>query len=115
MATRDRLVLRNIYLYLVCLISLVITIFAAVNLVSALVELLYPDPGYPFYEPVKNAASDPADTVARVAAALNSARRQSILALVSAGTTLLIAVPVYFYHWRRVQRENKPVAEPAHD
>lgn len=115
MATRDRFLLRNIYLYLVCLISLVITIFAAVNLVSAVVELLYPDPGYSFYEPTMGSAPDPIGQAVRDAAALDSARRQAVLGLVSSGTMLLIAVPVYFYHWRRVQRENQHGTETAED
>lgn len=115
MATRDRFLLRNIYLYLVCLISLVITIFAAVNLVSAVVELLYPDPGYYLYEPIKDSAPDPLEQATREAAALDSARRQAVLGIVSSGTMLLIAVPVYFYHWRRVQRENQHGAEITQD
>lgn len=111
MATRDRFLLRNIYLYLVCLISLVIIIFATVNLVSGVVELLYPDPGYWYYEPVKvgDELIDAAEETRRQAAALDSARRQAVLGVVSAGTMLLIAVPVYFFHWRRVQRENQHV------
>ena len=115
MATRDRFLLRNIYLYLVCLISLVITIFAAVNLVGSVVELLYPDPGFFLYEPVPESVVDPVAKATRQAMAEDSARRQAVLGLVSSGTMLLIAVPVYFYHWRRVQRENRQDAEPAQD
>jgi hypothetical protein len=115
MATRDRFLLRNIYLYLVCLISLVITIFAAVNLVSAIVQLVYPDPGYYLYAPAHESGVDPAEQAAREAAALESANRQAVLSLVSAGTMLLIAVPVYLYHWRRVQRENRVLATEVQD
>ncbi len=115
MAMRDRFLLRNIYLYLVCLISLVITIFAAVNLVSAIVQLVYPDPGYYLYAPVKEPGVDPAEMAARESAALDSATRQAVLSLVSAGTMLLIAVPVYLYHWRRVQRENRVLTTEAQE
>ena len=115
MATRDRFLLRNIYLYLVCLISLVIAIFAAVNLVSAIVQLIYPDPGYYLYAPMTESGVDPAEQAAREAAALDSATRQAVLSLVSAGTMLVIAVPVYLYHWRRVQRENHALAADATD
>ena len=45
MAAQDRLTLRNVYLYLVCLITLVVSIFAAVQLVRSVVGLVYPDPG----------------------------------------------------------------------
>jgi len=110
MATRDRFLLRNIYLYLVCLISLVITIFAAVNLVNGVVQLLYPDPGYWYFEPARVDATD-VERAAREAAALDSAKRQTILGLVSAATMLLIAGPVYLYHWRRVEKENRYPAQ----
>jgi len=115
MAIRDRFLLRNIYLYLVCLISLVITIFAAVNLVTAVVQLLYPDPGFFLYEPVPESGVDPVAQAERQAIADDSARRQAVLGLVSSGTMLAIAVPVYLYHWLRVQRENRHDAEPAQD
>jgi hypothetical protein len=114
MATRDRFLLRNIYLYLVCLISLVIIIFATVNLVNGVVQLLYPDPGYWYSEPIKISGDELVDQAAQAqqqAAAIDSARRQAVLGVVSAATMLLIAVPVYAYHWRRVQRENKAPAE----
>jgi len=41
----ERFTLRNMYLYLVCLITLVISIFAAVQVVRNVVELAYPSPG----------------------------------------------------------------------
>ena len=47
----DRLTLRNVYLYLVCLITLVVSLFAAVSLVRSTVGLFYPDPGYYGYYP----------------------------------------------------------------
>ena len=40
MAIQERLTLRNLYLYLVCLVTLVMSIFATVNLVRSTVELL---------------------------------------------------------------------------
>jgi hypothetical protein len=110
-AAQDRLTLRNVYLYLVCLITLVVSIFAAVQLVRGAVGLAYPDPGYYGYygdpAPVdppgeENSAEDlkRQEDLAR-----DSQRRQEILGLVSSGTTLLIAGPLYLYHWRRVQAE----------
>ncbi len=98
----ERLTLRNVYLYLVCLVTLVITIFATVQLVRGVVGLVYPDPGYGY-------AGDPMldDETERELAeqAVESQRRFEVLEVVAAGTTLLIAGPLYGYHWRRVQRE----------
>ncbi len=106
MAIQDRLSLRNMYLYLVCLITLVISIFAAVNVVRSAVELLYPDPGYyGFGAPAKEPGLSAEEQRRREQAARDSQQRQGVLGLVGSGTLLLVAGPVYAYHWRRVQRE----------
>ncbi|MCV2490870.1 hypothetical protein OF117_16060 [Geodermatophilus sp. YIM 151500] len=107
MALPERLTIRSLYLYLVCLVTLVITIFATVNLVRGVVEVAYPDPGYFGY--VAPVEGEPAPSEAEIRRqeelAERSQRRQAVLGLVGSGTTLLIAAPVYLYHWRRVQSE----------
>lgn len=109
--TQERPALRNLYLYLVCLVTLVISLFAAVNLVRSAVELLYPDPGYYISEPAYGKPGDPstgpsaAERRRQERANRDTQRHQTTLGLVSAGTTLLIAAPLYRYHWRRVERE----------
>ena len=118
MAVQERLTLRNLYLYLVCLITLVISIFAAVNVVRTSVELLYPDPGYYAPQPDgRDSALSPEERKRQEKVARDSQRRQAVLGLVGSGTMLLIAVPVYAYHWRRVQtelpsRSPQPSGEP---
>jgi hypothetical protein len=110
-AAQDRLTLRNLYLYLVCLITLVVSIFAAAQLVRSAVGLAYPDPGYYAYydhpTPVDPSGEEIGGEALRRQEDLarDSQRRQEILGLVSSGTTLLIAGPLYLYHWRRVQAE----------
>lgn len=104
----ERFTLRNLYLYLVCLFTLIISIFAAVSLVRGAVELLYPDPGYVAAEPFVQGGprnSSAAERRHQEEASRDSQRRQTVLGLVGAGTTLLIAGPLYVYHWRRVQKE----------
>jgi hypothetical protein len=112
-ALHDRLNLRSLYLYLVCLITLVVSLFAAVQLVRSTVALLYPDPagyyGYYGYPVPENAGGSGAlsqeEQQRQDALARDSQRRQSVLDVVSSATTLLIAGPLYAYHWRRVQSE----------
>ncbi|GAA1610724.1 hypothetical protein ACFQY4_07315 [Catellatospora bangladeshensis] len=120
MAFQDRMTLRNLYLYLVCLITLVISIFAAVSLVRSAVELFYPDPGYYGYPPrcADVQGGKPCDAAQQAAFEVDqkrqqelmrdSQRRNAILGLVTSGTTLAIAVPVYAYHWKRIQTELPP-------
>ena len=107
MVGQDRLTLRNVYLYLVCLITLVVSLFAAVSLVRSTVGLLYPDPGYyGYYEPAREGDGLSDDEIKRQEElAADSQRRQEVLSMVGAATTLLIAGPLYVYHWRRVQSE----------
>jgi hypothetical protein len=105
-ALQERLTLRNLYLYLVCLVTLVMSIFAAVNLVRSTVELLYPDPGYYAYgAPDKEPGVSQEEQRRRERVARDAQRRQAVLDLVGSGTLLLVAAPLYAYHWRRVQRE----------
>ena len=106
MAGQDRLTLRNAYLYLVCLIALVVSLFAAVSLVRGTVGLLYPDPGYyGYYEPAPGEGLSEEEIERQEEMARDSQRRQEVLNLVGSATTLLIAGPLYVYHWRRVQAE----------
>jgi hypothetical protein len=110
-AAQDRLTLRNVYLYLVCLITLVVSIFAAVQLVRSVVGLAYPDPGYYGYYgypmPMDESGEQMSEEEQRrqEEIARDSQRRQEVLSVVGSGTTLLIAGPLYLYHWRRVQSE----------
>ena len=117
MAIQERLTLRNLYLYLVCLVTLVMSIFATVNLVRSTVELLYPDPGYYAYGavPAKEPGVSDEEQQRRERSARDSQRRQAVLALVSSGTLLFVAGPVYVYHWRRVQRELPTRSSPSPD
>lgn len=112
MSTRDRFTLRNLYLYVVCLITLVIVIFSAVSLVRGVVELAYPDPGYISY-PDKESGLTEAEIEAQQQASTDSQRRYAVLGLVSSATALLIAGPLYLYHWRKIERELPAPPEPT--
>lgn len=106
MAVRDGFSLRNLYLYLVCLITLIIVIFSAAQLVRGVVELAYPDPGISRFEfPDQGAELTVEERAEQERLAAQSERRYAVLGMVSSGTTLLIAGPLYVYHWRKIQQE----------
>jgi hypothetical protein len=122
MSDPARFSLRSIYLYLVCFVTLLIVIFGAVNLVRSTVELAYPDPMY--YGPVipdREGTVDPAEQERQERAIRDSQRRNAVLSLVTSGTFVLIAGPVYVYHWRRIQdewparRKQPPAGQPVND
>ena len=109
MAGQDRLTLRNAYLYLVCLITLVVSLFAAGSLVRSAVGIFYPDPGYyGYHEPPPGEDRSDEEIARQQELAEASQRRQEVLSLVGSATTLAIAGPLYLYHWRRVQSELQP-------
>lgn len=100
--------LRNLYLYLVCLITLVIVIFASVNLVRAVVELVYPDPGYYITVPMSTdgkPTADKAELELQQKSQIEQTTRYSVLSLVSSGMLLLVAGPLWIYHWRKIERK----------
>jgi uncharacterized membrane protein len=109
MTVQERTNLRSVYLYLVCLVTLVMSIFATVSVVRNTVQLIYPDPGVhayePYYEPAGRVEMDAGERERREQAMRDSQRHSAIVGLVGSGAMLLIAGPAYLYHWRRVQSD----------
>ncbi|MRS12821.1 MAG: hypothetical protein EG823_07090 [Actinobacteria bacterium] len=110
--------LRNIYLYLVCLITLIMVIVSVVGLVRSTVELVYPDPGY-YYDVPKTEGGTSDRTAEDIAAERESqeasSRRYAILELVGNAAMLFVAGPLYLYHWKKIEVEHveKPEAPPV--
>jgi len=105
--------LRNIYLYLVCLITLIMVIVGAATSIRSIVELAYPDPYYGGYyaEPipiekggtgVELTAEERAEQE-RLAKAQST--RQGVLSLAGNLAMVFIAGPLYIYHWRKIETE----------
>ena len=116
--TRETWSARHVYLYIVCLIALVMAIIAMVNLVRSIVDLAYPQPQVEAV-PVKEIAA-PGTVVSEEQAAAQAAEQQryqdrwavrnAVLGIVSNVTMLLIAGPLYAYHWRKIERERAAAA-----
>lgn len=113
MAVNGRWSLRNIYLYLVCLITLVMVIIAAVGLVRGVVELAYPDPGAYSFPIEKTPGVTEAQLKEQQRMQQQSQRRNAILNLVGSGAMLLVAGPIYVYHWRKIETELPRESEPT--
>ena len=101
---------RSIYLYLVCLITLVMVVFSTVNLVRALAELAYPEPA-PVVSTVVRVPPPPGQTAEIEEVDPEKQRevqrqwalRRSVLNVVGSLAMLLLAGPLYVYHWRRAR------------
>lgn len=108
---------RNIYLYVVCLITLIMVIFAMVQTIRTVVELAYPNPQseiiYPYEGPPGEEREVDEEKLAEQREVRRRAeRRRSILSLVGNATLLLIAAPLYAYHWQKIERGRKTEKSP---
>jgi len=116
---KDRWSLRNIYLYLVCLITLIMVIVGAATAVRAAVDILYPDPGY-FSEKPLDDKGEPIysdeEWERQQDIQKNQTLRWAVLSLVGSLSFVFIAGPIYLYHWRKIESEKAeaaPVELPA--
>jgi hypothetical protein len=105
---KDRWSLRNIYLYLVCLITLIMVIVGAATAVRSAVDLFYPDPGYigemPLDEKGEPIYSE-AEWERQQEFGKASQLRYAVLSLVGSLSFVVIAGPIYLYHWRKIETE----------
>ena len=90
---------RSLYLYLVCLICIVTILFTTFSLVDNIMRLVYPSPAY--IDPYAEVPKFSAEAAARME---DQNRRQAVKSLVDSFTTLIIAAPLYLYHWRLARK-----------
>ncbi len=92
---------RSLYLYAVCLITLLVVLFSVVSLVNGLVNVIFPDPTYvDIYAPSGATKASAAAIAAQDAAS----QRRALKGMFTAFTTIAIAAPLYLYHWRETKR-----------
>jgi heme/copper-type cytochrome/quinol oxidase subunit 1 len=110
--TQDRMTPRNVYLYLVCLVTLLVGVFAAVQLVQSAIGIAFPDGatdfGWTAYTPLEEVAPYVGSDQLEAAQ-----REHEIKEAVTAGVTLLLAGGLYVVHWRRAQAERALPAAPS--
>ena len=95
---------KSLYLYAVCLITLLVCLFSVVAVINGLLNIVIPDPSY------IDAATYPDKTTA----ALNALRKQTeddnqrraIKNLISSISLIAVAFPLYKYHWKQTKLEN---------
>jgi len=104
---------RNVYLYLVCFTTLVMVIAGSVRVVMTVVDMAYPQI---YYGPT--AITPPPDrSTGRTATADSESqqelarqrfeaqtRRSNVVGLLDGLALIGVALPVYLYHWRKIQR-----------
>ncbi|MGE5403307.1 MAG: hypothetical protein ACM3PP_00005 [Candidatus Saccharibacteria bacterium] len=110
--SNTRWTIRNIYLYLVCFVCLILLIVSLSQLSSNIVGILYPPPM--MIQPPE--AYDPGGKMAaaerqKIQAIQEKAARDSqtynyVRESIQEGVMILLVVPLYIYHWRKIQAES---------
>ena len=91
---------RSLYLYAVCLITLLVVLFSTVALINAIMNAVFPDPDYiDVYAKPENAPS--ADLLAQQE---ENNQVRAIKSIFTSFTTIAIATPLYLYHWRQAKK-----------
>lgn len=98
--SNDRIDWRSLYLYAVCLITLLVVLFSTVSMINAIMNAVFPNPVYiDIYAKPENAPS---------AALLDQQERnnqiQEIKSIFKSLITILVAAPLYIYHWRQTKK-----------
>lgn len=91
---------RSLYLYAVCLITLLVVLFSTVALINAIMNAVFPDPAYiDVYAKPETAPS--ADLLAQQE---ENNQVRAIKSIFTSFTTIAIAAPLYLYHWRQTKK-----------
>ena len=93
---------RSLYLYAVCLITLLVVLFSTVALINSIMNAVFPDPAYiDVYSKPENAPA--ADLLAQQE---ENNQIRAIKSIFTSFTTLAIAAPLYLYHWRQTKKSS---------
>jgi hypothetical protein len=91
---------RSLYLYAVCLITLLVVLFSTVSLINSIMNAIFPDPAYiDVYAKPENAPS-----AALLAQQEENNQIQALKSIFTSFTTIAIATPLYLYHWRQTKK-----------
>ena len=96
----DRVDWRSLYLYAVCLITLLVVLFSTVSLINAIMNAVFPDPAYVdiYSKPENSPSADLLDQQER------NNQIQAVKRIFTSFITIAVAAPLYLYHWRQTKK-----------
>ena len=96
----DRVDWRSLYLYAVCLITLLVVLFSTVSLINAIMNAVFPDPAYVdiYSKPENSPSADLLDQQER------NNQIQAVKRIFTSFITIVVAAPLYLYHWRQTKK-----------
>jgi len=88
---------KSLYLYAVCLITLMVVLFSVISFINGILGIALPDPGY----------GDPnVQDATLLAAQASNEQLRAIRSMLKALITFAVAAPLYLYHWRQTKLIN---------
>jgi hypothetical protein len=91
---------RSLYLYAVCLITLLIILFSTISILNGVVNLAFPDPAY--IDPYASKENLP--NPALFAQQEENEQLRTLKRILTAVITIAITAPIYLYHWRSAKK-----------
>ncbi|MHB1382667.1 MAG: hypothetical protein ACYCXJ_10670 [Thermoleophilia bacterium] len=104
--------LRNVYLYLVCFVTLMMVLFGIIFTVQSITDLVFPTTYYSYPAPV----SEKDGKLSEEQIKQNEENRKMEKAnqenqnkknVAKAVAVVLVALPTFGYHWRKIESEKK--------
>ncbi len=93
---------KSLYLYAICLITLMVCLFSVVAVINGFLDIVFPDPGY------MDAAAYPDKTTAALDAMRKQIeddnQRRAVKGLLSSLSLIAVAFPLYKYHWKQTKK-----------
>lgn len=91
---------RSLYLYAVCLITLLIILFSTISIINGVVNLAFPEPAY--IDPYASKENLP--NPALLAQQEENEQLRALKRIVTSLITIMITTPIYLYHWRSAKK-----------
>jgi hypothetical protein len=91
---------RSLYLYAVCLITLLIILFSTISILNGAINLAFPDPAY--IDPYTNKENLP--NPALLAQQQENEQLRTLKRILTSFITIAITAPIYLYHWRQAKK-----------
>lgn len=104
----NRFLLRQIYFYVVSLVTLFIVLWAIIGLGQHIVNLALPEP---VVQPTPIQAPDGTTQPSGATLPDNYFRIQELRGIINSSITIVVALPLYLYHWRLARKTDKEPSE----
>jgi len=103
--------LRNIYLYLVCFVTLMMMIAGTIGFISGITNIYFPV-DYSYYETIP---TEPGKEIPQNKKIKEDAKKiqeknrsnENKRQLISSLSVVFVALPIFIYHWKKIENEKE--------